>query len=331
MGGVSGQKPVMGNSSSQAAASGDDAAGAGGTGRAQKGGAYPVQVNVYEPKKGQNGQPQQAQIPGFGVYHTGVVVHGQEITFAGQPGAPGSGIMTTRPGQAPPGSPWSYKQTLSIGTTKMTASDVRSLLSSWGSDWQANTYHLVGRNCNHFSDALCKAITLKKAGLPGWVNRAATWGNKLLPDSAKNQIAGHEQVVPESSKPPPPNVFETSKGFSLKGAGGAGFAAGAAASIGGARPPDRLCKASGKQVTVDQSQPRTTLQIVSKDRKKHRVEFNLSHTVEDVYRHVAAVCPVARNEAFLLQGGFPPKPLLVAFQTIEEAKLKGSSLSQKLL
>ena len=32
----------------------------------------------------------------------------------------------------------------------------------------ASTYHLLAKNCNHFSDAFCKAITKNKAGIPGW-------------------------------------------------------------------------------------------------------------------------------------------------------------------
>lgn len=45
---------------------------------------------------------------------------------------------------------------------------------------------------------------------------------------------------------------------------------------------------------------------------------------------MASLCPLGKNESMVLKGGYPPKPLLIGLQTIEEAKLQGASLQQTL-
>ena len=44
-------------------------------------------------------------------------------------------------------------------------------------DWPGNSYHLTARNCNHFSEAMCKILGV--SSFPGWVNRAAKVGDSL--------------------------------------------------------------------------------------------------------------------------------------------------------
>lgn len=97
-----------------------------------------------------------------------------------------------------------FDQSVQIGVTNMSSSQIQDKINRMGSDFAANTYHLTSksvlfffflclaseateyllflptdRNCNHFSDALCKAITVKRSGIPGWVNRAARVGDKF--------------------------------------------------------------------------------------------------------------------------------------------------------
>jgi UBX domain len=40
------------------------------------------------------------------------------------------------------------------------------------------------------------------------------------------------------------------------------------------------------QINVDASKPKATVQIVLADRKRVRQEFNMTHTIFDVYQHV---------------------------------------------
>lgn len=57
-------------------------------------------------------------------------------------------------------------------------------------------------------------------------------------------------------------------------------------------------------------------------------EFNLSHTVGDIYGFVQNVAPV--QGSYSLVEGFPPKPLSDKNKTIDAAKLQGSLISQRL-
>jgi len=127
-----------------------------------------VFLNVYEPKQGMKG------LPGFGVYHTGVQVWGQEYTFAGGPSAV-SGIVAHQPKKAPSGQGWQYKETLQIGVTSLTRPQLQMLVSEMGREYPANSYHLTDRNCNHFATAFCEKLTGR--GIPSYINRAARIGS----------------------------------------------------------------------------------------------------------------------------------------------------------
>jgi len=53
-----------------------------------------------------------------------------------------------------------------MGETSLSASDVRAEIASLGEYFRGNQYHLIMRNCNHFSDALCERLTNRR--IPGW-------------------------------------------------------------------------------------------------------------------------------------------------------------------
>eukprot|EP00752_Nemacystus_decipiens_P005684 g5144.t1 len=79
---------------------------------------------------------------------------------------------------------------------------------------------------------------------------------------------------------------------------------------------------------VDAAQPATTLQIRLHDGRRVRAQLNMHHTV----RHIQAI--IAREGAggvsYILMAGYPPAPLSDVTQTLEEAGLKGASITQKL-
>jgi len=65
---------------------------------------------------------------------------------------------------------------------------VEDALNVLRSEFKANEYNLIERNCNHFSEAL----TLKLLGkrIPSFINRASRIGyytSCILPNSLKNQ------------------------------------------------------------------------------------------------------------------------------------------------
>ncbi|CAH8470847.1 unnamed protein product [Heterobilharzia americana] len=114
---------------------------------------------------------------GIGVYHTGVVVHGTEYSYGGHP-LTNSGIFTMLPkDSAYLGVNYSFKLTLTMGYTDFTASDVTLLLDSMAPDYSGDQYHLLHKNCNHFSDAFVQILC--GHSLPKWINRLATLGSKL--------------------------------------------------------------------------------------------------------------------------------------------------------
>ncbi|CAH8434214.1 unnamed protein product [Schistosoma turkestanicum] len=138
---------------------------------------------------------------GIGVYHTGVVVHGTEYSYGGHP-LTNSGIFAMLPkDSAYLGENYSYKVTLSMGYTDFTASDVALLLENITTDYRGDQYHLLHKNCNHFSDAFIQLLCGRS--LPKWINRLAAIGSKLpfiertLP---VEWLTPHQQITSDMSR-----------------------------------------------------------------------------------------------------------------------------------
>jgi hypothetical protein len=164
-------------------------------------------LNVYEPAD----KKQDFSSVGFGVYHTGLEVYGTEYMFAGAEGSgSGSGIHSQTPRVSPPGSPWVYLKTVELGVTTLGKYEIADLISKMGSDFPANSYHLMSRNCNHFTDDFSKRITKGKAGIPSWVNRTANFGNAFFGPGGNSSAAPKAEVKP--------SVFQAGSGHRLDGA-----------------------------------------------------------------------------------------------------------------
>ena len=54
-----------------------------------------------------------------------------------------------------------------IGETSLGAQEVQELVQQLGSEYKGTSYHLLERNCNHFSNELCTKLTGRPA--PSWV------------------------------------------------------------------------------------------------------------------------------------------------------------------
>ncbi|CAM0944974.1 unnamed protein product [Alopecurus aequalis] len=104
---------------------------------------------------------------GFGVFHSGIEVHGMECGF-GAHDFSSSGVFEVEP-KCCPG--FVYRKTIWLGTTDMSREEFRSFIEKLAGKYHGNTYHLISKNCNHFTDDVCKNLTGKP--IPGWVNRLA--------------------------------------------------------------------------------------------------------------------------------------------------------------
>ncbi|XP_015866114.2 deSI-like protein At4g17486 [Ziziphus jujuba] len=117
---------------------------------------------------------------GFGIFHSGIEVHGKEYGF-GAHDFPASGVFEVEP-RCCPG--FVYRSSISLGHINMSPSEFRTFIENVASEYHGDTYHLISKNCNHFTDDMASRLTGKR--VPGWVNRLARLGSFcscLLPES----------------------------------------------------------------------------------------------------------------------------------------------------
>ena len=116
---------------------------------------------------------------GLGMYHSGVVVGTKEYTFGS-----GSGVYSHDPKQAGGAR---FREAIEMGSFGGTQRDLDRILDELRDSFKGTSYHILTRNCNSFSEALCNALLNKS--IPGFVNRMAQIGSFfscLLPPSITN-------------------------------------------------------------------------------------------------------------------------------------------------
>ncbi|XP_038880766.1 deSI-like protein At4g17486 isoform X1 [Benincasa hispida] len=117
---------------------------------------------------------------GFGIFHSGIEVHGKEYGF-GAHDFPASGVFEVEPKSCPG---FIYRCSVTLGHFDMPPSEFRTFIETIASEYHGDTYHLISKNCNHFTDDVSCRLTGKR--IPGWVNRLARMGalcSCLLPES----------------------------------------------------------------------------------------------------------------------------------------------------
>nr|XP_043628462.1 deSI-like protein At4g17486 isoform X1 [Erigeron canadensis] len=117
---------------------------------------------------------------GFGIFHSGIQVYGMEYGF-GAHDFPISGVFEVEPKSCPG---FVYRCSIPLGHVSQSPTEFREFIETVASEYHGDTYHLISKNCNHFTDDISQRLTGKK--IPGWVNRLARLGavcSCLLPES----------------------------------------------------------------------------------------------------------------------------------------------------
>ena len=121
---------------------------------------------------------------GLGFYHTGVEINGLEYSYGGNFTHNGTGVFSQSPLEVEGAL---YRESFLMGVVK-DHGKIDETLSVLRSEFKANEYNLITKNCNHFSEALTLQLLGKR--IPSFVNRASRIGyytSCILPNSLKNQ------------------------------------------------------------------------------------------------------------------------------------------------
>ncbi|XP_028990881.1 desumoylating isopeptidase 1b [Betta splendens] len=124
-------------------------------------GPYPVKLYIYDMSKGMARQlsPLMLGKQVDGIWHTAIVVHGNEYFFVGE------GINSCPPGGTPLGEPDSV---VDLGFTEVpTEIFMEHLTSLAESSYRKDTYNLFEHNCNTFSNEVAQFLTGRK--IPSYI------------------------------------------------------------------------------------------------------------------------------------------------------------------
>jgi hypothetical protein len=126
----------------------------------------PVRLNVYDVCGGVLVQRFNSLLYplGLGAFHAGVEVYDMEFSFAYNTQRGATGVYCSPPRKSPS---HSYRLSVDMGFTEMTLEQVRLLLQRLKAEYPSNRYHILRRNCCHFSDELCRLLGV--GPLPSWV------------------------------------------------------------------------------------------------------------------------------------------------------------------
>lgn len=144
----------------------------------------PVYLNVYDVTNLNN----YLYWLGLGIFHSAIEVYGVEYAFGAHDYST-SGVFEVEPRNCPG---FIFRRTISVGTTDKDPLEFREFIDDVARDYAGDSYHLISKNCNHFTNDV--VVKLTKAPMPGWVNRLANIGafcSCLLPESLQVSTVQH--------------------------------------------------------------------------------------------------------------------------------------------
>jgi hypothetical protein len=121
-----------------------------------------VLVHVYDLGTSAVTQFLNSYAQNMGIFHSGVEVYGAEWCFGSTNS--GTGVSKIVPCTA---NPHIYRKTVSMGCTKLTMAQVRKVVELLTEKWPGDSYHILSRNCIHFSNAFCELLGC--GPLPAWI------------------------------------------------------------------------------------------------------------------------------------------------------------------
>jgi len=108
---------------------------------------------------------------GFGAYHSGVEVLGKEFGFGYHDFEQLTGIYFHEPREAVGAV---FRESILIGSVAMAPDQLAHILDSLKPKFYGTDYHMLNKNCNHFTHSFVRALGLRP---PGFINRLATVGS----------------------------------------------------------------------------------------------------------------------------------------------------------
>nr|CAD7459061.1 unnamed protein product [Timema tahoe] len=123
---------------------------------------------------------------GLGVFHSGVEIYGT-----------GEATLDCN------------RQSVHVGHTDFTEDDVKRIVAELGKDFRGDRYHLMNKNCNHFSGSFTQILCGQE--IPSWVNRLAYFSSCvpflqrclprewLTPMALQHSLQSHQENSPDTT------------------------------------------------------------------------------------------------------------------------------------